>query len=128
MNREARIFLITHGYPLFACAQLELGYKLLGSTLDELLFNIMPGLFSLLIVFEWIKRSNIKLSKFEKRCFWYFIISVALFHLYYCICTIMNATGNHNWVINHNLQFTIFILITVIFYLYAYSNEIKRWL
>jgi hypothetical protein len=125
MTRKNRLLLITHAYPLFAAAELEFGYHLLGNMFDELLFNLMPGFFVILVVYEWLRSGPVSLIYPEKRSLWYFIISIATFHLYYCICTIMNATDNRPWVQEHNDFLTYFVVFTFIFYIIIYCCEHK---
>jgi hypothetical protein len=125
MSRQGRLLIITHGYPLFAAAELEFGYKYLGNMADELLFNIMPGFFIILVVWEWVRTSAVKLNLHEKRSLWFFVISMATFHLYYCICTIMNAIDNGPWVQAHNDFLAYFVVFTFIFYIIVYYCEHK---
>lgn len=123
MSREGKLLIITHCYPFCVSAELEFGYKYLGNLYDELLFNIMPGFFILLVVYEWVKTSTKKLSFGERRSLWFFVISFIMFHLYYCMCTVMNAMDNRPWIQEHNDFITYFVIFTFIFYLIYYCFE-----
>jgi hypothetical protein len=118
MNRQARLFIITHLYPLAMVSHMKFGDW---CTRCQLIFNFAPFIFIFLIIAEWKNTSGIKLHWAERQSLNYFVFSFAMFHLYYCAC----ALSSKEWVKAHNNYFFWFILLTGVFYIFTYAY--RKW-
>lgn len=119
--RKSVIGFLCHFYPAFVTAHLIWGNW---SRISQVIFNVVPiAVFSSLFTI-WKNTSHIRLDKHEQRFLGYLTLMLTLIYCYYIICLF----ADRGWIANHNAQFAIFISATLVFYLYAYSNEIRRWL
>ena len=114
------IVILCNFYPAFVAGHLIWGNW---SRLSQVIFNIVPivvfgGLFQI-----WYTTSHIRLNYIEKRSIGYLKLMLGVVYCYYILC----LYSDRGWIANHNLQFAIFISITLIFYIYSYRNEFRNW-
>lgn len=123
MNRQAKIFFLTHLYPVYIVCHMQFGDWGKACTA---IFNIVPIFFLLMLVQVWIRTSNIRLCDNEKRSLYLFIYFFMIAHLYYATCAIIGGTIKGDiWIIKHNLYFVYFAIFITIFYILNYSVKRK---
>lgn len=112
--RKWTIFGLTHFYPLFIAAHLYLGDW---CRKCQVMFNVVP-----LLVFGglfYIVANTGRLAIFERSCIEYLIFNLVFIQLYYCICVFSLPL----WVYDKNYQVAVFVIITLIFYIYKHCGH-----
>lgn len=125
MNRETKIFLLCHAYPVFlACHMQFLDWR----PIFAALFNIVPIFFVSLLLQTWIKTSHIRLCQSERRSLFLFIYFFIIVHIYYAACAMIGGTkAGDLWIISHNAYFFYFAIFILSFYIISYSARKKRY-
>lgn len=116
MKRQRSIFILTHGYPLFLATHLYFGDW---CRRCQVLFNIVPMIVFGGLFLIWRETSHIRLNKSELFYLKYFIFNLMFIYCFYCICVFSTA----KWLYDHNWQVALFIIITLIFYIFNYRDR-----
>lgn len=116
MKRQTAILLITHGYPLFMSINL---YFFSDTRLFQVLSNIAPFIFFISMFLIWYNTSHIRLTKSEKFYLGYLIFNLIFVYCFYCLCIFSSP----KWIYDRNWQVSLFILVTLIFYIFNYRDR-----
>lgn len=114
--RKYAIGILCNFYPVFVVIHLIFGNW---SRASQVIFNIVPiavfgGLFTI-----WKETSYLRLTLIEKYFIGYLIFMLFVIYCYYILCLF----SSKNWVGNHNIQFSVFVTLTAIYYIYPlYKN------
>lgn len=123
MNRETRIWLLCHLYPVYLVCHMQFADW---CDICTAIFNIMPILFVSLIINTWIKSSHIRLCHNEKLSLYLFIYFFVIVHIYYAACALIGQSLKGKiWIIHNNAYFVYFCIFICIFYFIARAKQ--RW-
>lgn len=124
MNREAKIHMVCHLYPIFMVCHMQF---LDWSSLNLAIWNIIPTAFVVWLIRLWMHSSNVRLSDREKRSLYVFMWFFVIIHIYYAICGFVGkGTAGEIWILKHNLFLFYFAIFISIFYITYYCVKRKR--
>ena len=117
-NRGNKIFLLTHGYPIFIILHLYFGDW---CRRCQVMYAVAPILCFGGLLYIWLKTSREWLQWSEKFNVAYLIYIMTALAGYYILC----IYSLPKWVYDHNVQMAAFIFLTAVFYLLFY-RKLKR--
>lgn len=124
MNREGKLHLICHLYPVFMVCHMQF---LDWSPINLALWNIVPVACVVILLQAWMNSSNIRLCDREKRSLYVFIWFFIVIHVYYAICGFIGeSTAGKLWILKHNLFLFYFAIFISLFYIIYYLVNRKR--